>query len=109
MYGSSRYLFKTPSFSPQALKHVHEYLNLFPPRHESVYKAYLSRWMTKNPYFLDEVSKFFGKDDEILIGCQSGKRSLMAAAELSFAGFTGLTDVAGGYASWVQNNLPTEQ
>ncbi|XP_020683114.1 thiosulfate sulfurtransferase 16, chloroplastic [Dendrobium catenatum] len=65
--------------------------------------------MTKNPYFLDEVSKFFGKDDEILIGCQSGKRSLMAAAELSFAGFTGLTDVAGGYASWLQNNLPTEQ
>lgn len=64
--------------------------------------------MTKNPNFLEEVSKFFEKDDEILIGCQSGKRSLMAASELSFAGFTGLTNVAGGYASWVQNNLPIE-
>lgn len=65
--------------------------------------------MTKNPNFLEEVSKTFGKDDEILIGCLSGRRSLMAASELSSAGFTGLTDVAGGYSSWVQNNLPVEQ
>ncbi|XP_020596003.1 thiosulfate sulfurtransferase 16, chloroplastic-like [Phalaenopsis equestris] len=41
--------------------------------------------MTKNQNFLDEVSNIFGKDDEILIGCLSGKRSLMAASELSSA------------------------
>nr|CAD1830602.1 unnamed protein product [Ananas comosus var. bracteatus] len=42
-------------------------------------------------------------------GCQSGKRSLMAATELSSAGFTGVTDIAGGYSAWVQNGLPMEQ
>ncbi|RWV96493.1 hypothetical protein GW17_00040789, partial [Ensete ventricosum] len=49
-------------------------------------------------------------------GCRSGKRSLMAAAELTSAvsnsfsqGFTGITDIAGGYSAWVQNRLPTEQ
>nr|XP_009385251.1 PREDICTED: thiosulfate sulfurtransferase 16, chloroplastic-like [Musa acuminata subsp. malaccensis] len=42
-------------------------------------------------------------------GCLSGKRSLMAASELSNAGFTGITDVAGGFSAWVENGLPTEQ
>lgn len=32
----------------------------------------------------------------------------MAATELLSAGFTGVTDMAGGYAAWVQNGLPTE-
>lgn len=64
--------------------------------------------MTKNPGFLAEVSSVFGKDDEIIIGCQSGKRSLMAAADLSSAGFTGITDISGGYSAWIQNGLPTE-
>ncbi|CAD5197040.1 unnamed protein product [Musa acuminata subsp. malaccensis] len=45
----------------------------------------------------------------ILGGCLSGKRSLMAASELSNAGFTGITDVAGGFSAWVENGLPTEQ
>lgn len=64
--------------------------------------------MTKNPNFFEEVLSHFGKDDEIIVGCQSGKRSLMAATELSSAGFTGITDIAGGYSSWMQNELPTE-
>eukprot|EP00262_Sarcandra_glabra_P009814 TRINITY_DN2442_c0_g3_i5.p1 TRINITY_DN2442_c0_g3~~TRINITY_DN2442_c0_g3_i5.p1 ORF type:complete len:254 (+),score=24.23 TRINITY_DN2442_c0_g3_i5:255-1016(+) len=64
--------------------------------------------MTKNPNFLEEASAHFGKDDEIIVGCQSGKRSLMAATELSSAGFTGITDIAGGYSAWTQNGLPTE-
>ncbi|KAG0477830.1 hypothetical protein HPP92_012549 [Vanilla planifolia] len=65
--------------------------------------------MTRNPNFLNEVAKAFRKDDEILIGCQSGRRSLMAAAELSSMGFNAVVDVAGGYSAWVNNNLPTEQ
>ncbi|KAJ8441061.1 hypothetical protein Cgig2_020352 [Carnegiea gigantea] len=80
--------------------------------------------MTKNPNFLAQVSSHFGKDDEILIfsswldhvdkyddyiqGCQSGKRSLMAANDLQSAGYTGIMDVAGGYAAWTQSGLPTE-
>ncbi|KAE9596555.1 hypothetical protein Lal_00007813 [Lupinus albus] len=63
--------------------------------------------MTKNPNFLKEVSSQFRKDDEILVGCQLGKRSMMAANNLLAAGFIGVTDIAGGYAAWTQNGLPT--
>ncbi|XP_073146290.1 thiosulfate sulfurtransferase 16, chloroplastic [Henckelia pumila] len=64
--------------------------------------------MTHNPKFLEEVLAHYGKDDEIIVGCQLGKRSLMAATELLSAGFSGVTDMAGGYAAWVQNGLPIE-
>ncbi|GAB4847596.1 Rhodanese-like domain-containing protein 15, chloroplastic [Ancistrocladus abbreviatus] len=72
------------------------------------YMFKLSSGMTKNPKFLEDVSSQFGKDDEILVACQVGKRSLMAAADLLSAGYTGVTDIAGGYAAWTQNGLPTE-
>ncbi|KAI8020343.1 hypothetical protein LOK49_LG04G01312 [Camellia lanceoleosa] len=62
--------------------------------------------MTKNPKFLEEVLLQFTKDDKIIVGCQSGKRSMMAATSLISAGFTGATDMAGGYAAWTQNGLP---
>ncbi|KAK1261967.1 hypothetical protein QJS04_geneDACA001304 [Acorus gramineus] len=65
--------------------------------------------MAKNPKFMEEVTSTFTKDEEIIIGCQIGKRSLMAATDLSSAGFTAITDVAGGYSAWVQNGLPTEK
>jgi rhodanese-related sulfurtransferase len=65
--------------------------------------------MTKNSNFVKEVSSQFRKEDEIIVGCQLGKRSMMAATDLLAAGFTGLTDIAGGYAAWTQNGLPTEQ
>ncbi|KAF8410351.1 hypothetical protein HHK36_002879 [Tetracentron sinense] len=64
--------------------------------------------MTKNLNFVEEVSSYFGKDDEIIVGCQSGKRSLMAATDLLSAGFAGITDIAGGYSAWTQIGLPTE-
>ncbi|CAD6341893.1 unnamed protein product, partial [Miscanthus lutarioriparius] len=38
---------------------------------------------TKNMCFLEQVASIFGKDDGIIVGCQSGRRSLMAASELS--------------------------
>ncbi|VAI93881.1 unnamed protein product [Triticum turgidum subsp. durum] len=62
--------------------------------------------MAKNSHFLEQVSAIFGRDDEIIIGCQSGKRSLMAAAELCSAGFTAVTDIAGGFSTWRENGLP---
>ncbi|KAK3134602.1 hypothetical protein QOZ80_6AG0551220 [Eleusine coracana subsp. coracana] len=65
--------------------------------------------MTKNTHFLEQVSTIFGKDDEIIVGCQSGKRSLMAAAELCAAGFNAVTDIAGGFSSWRDNGLPVNQ
>ncbi|KAD3640677.1 hypothetical protein E3N88_29900 [Mikania micrantha] len=68
----------------------------------------LGSGMTKNADFVEEVLTHFRKDDEIIVGCQLGKRSLMAATDLLSAGFTGVTDVAGGYAAWNQNGLPIE-
>ncbi|THU54912.1 hypothetical protein C4D60_Mb11t01050 [Musa balbisiana] len=68
-----------------------------------------SSGMSKNPNFMQEVLSTFKKDDEIIVGCLSGKRSSMAATELSNAGFTGITDISGGYSAWVENGLPTEK
>ncbi|ESQ31075.1 hypothetical protein EUTSA_v10005068mg [Eutrema salsugineum] len=65
--------------------------------------------MSKNPSFLEQVSSHFGEADKIIVGCQSGGRSLKATAELLDAGFTGVTDIAGGYAAWTQNGLPTQE
>ncbi|EMS66626.1 hypothetical protein TRIUR3_18768 [Triticum urartu] len=77
--------------------------------------------MAKNPHFVEQVSTIFGRDDEIIIlsvsyedenstcrfqGCQSGKRSLLAAAQLCSAGFTAVTDIAGGSSTWRENGLP---
>ncbi|KAM3215328.1 hypothetical protein ACQJBY_067369 [Aegilops geniculata] len=65
--------------------------------------------MAKNSGFLEQVSAIFRREDEIIIGCQSGRRSLMAAAELCSAGYTGVTDIAGGYSAWKENELPINQ
>ncbi|VAI93856.1 unnamed protein product [Triticum turgidum subsp. durum] len=65
--------------------------------------------MAKNSGFLEQVSAIFRREDEIIIGCQSGRRSLMAAAELCSAGFSGVTDIAGGFSAWKENGLPINQ
>ncbi|XP_022977550.1 thiosulfate sulfurtransferase 16, chloroplastic [Cucurbita maxima] len=64
--------------------------------------------MTRNPHFLAEVAVYFRKEDEILVGCLSGKRSLMAAADLLASGYGNVTDIAGGYEAWSRNGLPME-
>ncbi|KAL5543051.1 hypothetical protein UlMin_010761 [Ulmus minor] len=72
--------------------------------------------MTKNLHFLAEVSKYFRKYAEII----SGKRSMIAATDLlasvnenclgclvlTLRGYSCITDIAGGYATWTQNALP---
>ncbi|KAL5707857.1 Thiosulfate sulfurtransferase 16 [Ranunculus cassubicifolius] len=63
--------------------------------------------MDENPDFLEEVSKHFEKNAKIIVGCRSGKRSLMAVDELSSAGFSGAIDIAGGYTAWRLNGFPT--
>ncbi|MCO5552087.1 hypothetical protein L7F22_005597 [Adiantum nelumboides] len=63
--------------------------------------------LTKNLKFLEDVEGKFGKDDEIVVGCQMGKRSQMAAEELVVAGFTGITHMAGGYMAWMRSGMLT--
>ncbi|XVF59857.1 hypothetical protein PTKIN_Ptkin07bG0309400 [Pterospermum kingtungense] len=63
--------------------------------------------MTKNPHFLAEVSSHFGKYDEIIVGCQLGKWSLMAATDLLSASQTLLEAMRPGLgASFLQNEDP---
>ncbi|XP_013612866.1 thiosulfate sulfurtransferase 16, chloroplastic isoform X2 [Brassica napus] len=99
----------------ELLQAGHRYLDVRTPEEFSQGHAtgainvpYMNRGMSKNPNFLEQVSSHFGKADEVLVGCQSGGRSLRATAELLDAGFTGVKDISGGYSAWAQNNLPTQ-
>lgn len=49
-----------------------------------------------------------GTDQELLISCASGQRSLLAAKTLADMGYTNVTNLAGGFARWKQNNYPVE-
>ena len=46
-------------------------------------------------------------DRAVLVMCQSGGRSAIAAARLRALGMDNITDVAGGFQAWQQANLPT--
>uniref|UniRef100_A0A1D1ZEL5 Thiosulfate sulfurtransferase 16, chloroplastic n=1 Tax=Anthurium amnicola TaxID=1678845 RepID=A0A1D1ZEL5_9ARAE len=102
----------------ELLQAGHRYLDVRTPEEFSAghavgavnvpYMLKVGSGMTKNPKFLEEILSIYGKDDEMIVGCQSGKRSLMAATDLTSAGFTGITDIAGGYSAWIQNGLPSE-
>ncbi|KAK9755126.1 hypothetical protein RND81_01G004200 [Saponaria officinalis] len=74
--------------------------------------AYMSQTesgMLKNPQFEQQVLSSFQKDDQIIIGCRSGKRSLMAATDLASVGFRNIVDLAGGYIAWTRNGLPVHK
>ncbi|XP_068343366.1 thiosulfate sulfurtransferase 18-like isoform X3 [Pyrus communis] len=62
--------------------------------------------MVKNPQFLEEVSSACNKDDLIVVGCQSGVRSLYATADLLAAGFKNVSNMGGGYLAWVEHDFP---
>lgn len=65
--------------------------------------------MTKNQDFIRDMKDQFDPDSELVIGCLSGKRSMLAATELVREEFTSVTDVGGGYQSWEQSGLPIEK
>ncbi|GMH06555.1 hypothetical protein Nepgr_008395 [Nepenthes gracilis] len=59
----------------------------------------------KNPKFLEQVLTVCGKDDHLIVGCQSGVRSVYAATDLLNAGFKHVKNMGGGYKAWVENGL----
>jgi rhodanese-related sulfurtransferase len=72
-----------------------------------------------NPEFLQIASRHFSPDTVVLVGCQSGGRSLRACDLLGQAGFTSLSNVQGGFGGgrdrsgglvrgWRDCGLPTE-
>ncbi|XP_057468919.1 thiosulfate sulfurtransferase 18-like [Actinidia eriantha] len=71
------------------------------------------RGRVKNPEFMEQVLSVFKKEDPLVIGCQSGVRSVYATTDLLTAGFKHVLNMGGGYAAWVENGLgvtkPEEQ
>lgn len=59
----------------------------------------------KNPHFLEQILSTFNKDDHIILGCQSGVRSLNASVDLLSADFKHVKNMGGGYAEWVKHEL----
>ncbi|KAM0000107.1 putative thiosulfate sulfurtransferase [Helianthus debilis subsp. tardiflorus] len=60
----------------------------------------------KNPNFMEQVQQVCTKDDHLIVGCQSGVRSVYATVDLLDAGFKHVYNMGGGFLAWVQNGLP---
>ncbi|CDF40174.1 unnamed protein product [Chondrus crispus] len=56
--------------------------------------------------FVQNVADLFPKDADLLVGCKTGARSMMAIGLLEKAGFEKLTNVEGGYNAWNAASLP---
>jgi rhodanese-related sulfurtransferase len=48
-----------------------------------------------------------GPDERVIVLCDHGYSSVLAAASLADLGFTGACDVVGGFAAWRDAGLPT--
>jgi rhodanese-related sulfurtransferase len=68
--------------------------------------------MVPNPAFLPDMQKQYAKDAKLVIGCQSGGRSLQAAQILMAAGFIDVVEQRAGFGGtpfepgWRQLGLP---
>jgi hypothetical protein len=75
--------------------------------------------MTPNPDFVKVVSAHFPKDKSIIVGCQAGGRSQLAAELLGKEGFQNVSNMEGGFGGarnamgqvtpgWIQQGFPVE-
>ncbi|OIW09638.1 hypothetical protein TanjilG_28237 [Lupinus angustifolius] len=62
----------------------------------------------KNPEFLKEVLSASNKEEHLIVGCQSGVRSLYATADLLAEGFKDVSNMGGGYLDWVKHDFPVK-
>ncbi|KAG8069784.1 hypothetical protein GUJ93_ZPchr0006g40581 [Zizania palustris] len=65
----------------------------------------------KNPHFGDEVAALFGKDEHLIVACNTGVRSRLATNDLLNAGFKNVKNLRGGYQSLLrsENQKPAAQ
>lgn len=61
--------------------------------------------MVKNPSFISEASKQFGKDAIILTLCRSAKRSAGAAETLCLSGYTNVFNIMEGFEGDLDENM----
>ncbi|XP_043712536.1 thiosulfate sulfurtransferase 18-like [Telopea speciosissima] len=59
----------------------------------------------KNPQFLKQVSSAYSKDDNLVVGCRLGIRSVQATTDLESAGFKHVNNMEGGYKAWIENGF----
>ncbi len=76
--------------------------------------------MTPNPDFMKVVEKVLARDAKVVVGCQSGGRSLRAAQLLESVGYQSIVDQRAGYGGardqfgrivepgWAAEKLPVE-
>ena len=79
-----------------------------------------TRQMKPNPDFVKTVSAQFGQDKKIIVGCQAGGRSQLAANLLDQEGFQDVSNMQGGFGGardpmgrvvtpgWAQLGFPVE-
>ncbi|XP_058090896.1 protein HIGH ARSENIC CONTENT 1, mitochondrial isoform X2 [Magnolia sinica] len=73
------------------------------------YMFITSQGRVKNAQFLEQVSLICNKEDHLVVGCQSGVRSLHASADLLNAEFKHVKNMGGGYAAWVENGFDVKK
>ncbi|KAI0493603.1 hypothetical protein KFK09_023722 [Dendrobium nobile] len=73
------------------------------------YMFFAPQGRVSNPNFVEEVTDLCSKDDFIIVGCQSGVRSLKAAEDLLKAGFKNVKNMGGGYIAWLENGLEVKK
>ncbi|CAM0871128.1 unnamed protein product [Alopecurus aequalis] len=57
----------------------------------------------RNDRFVEQVAALHGEEDRIVVGCRSGARSSLAAADLVDAGFKNVKNLRGGYLSLLKS------
>lgn len=65
--------------------------------------------MNVPPQLIKEDRTGLRRDEEILVICLSGHRSVRQARRLVKVGFTDVTDVRGGLLAWRRAGLPTQR
>ncbi|KAH6803734.1 sulfurtransferase 18 [Perilla frutescens var. frutescens] len=68
-----------------------------------------SEGRVKNPKFMEQVLAVCGKEDNLVVGCQSGVRSVYATTDLLDAEFKHVRNMGGGYIAWVGNGFAVKK
>eukprot|EP00241_Pyramimonas_parkeae_P011553 CAMPEP_0114251900 /NCGR_PEP_ID=MMETSP0058-20121206/15531_1 /TAXON_ID=36894 /ORGANISM="Pyramimonas parkeae, CCMP726" /LENGTH=184 /DNA_ID=CAMNT_0001365761 /DNA_START=79 /DNA_END=633 /DNA_ORIENTATION=+ len=64
--------------------------------------------MDPNPDFLAQVAKEIpNKDSQVVLGCKSGKRSMMASCAMAEQGYSEIINMEGGFDMWQGTGLPS--
>lgn len=73
------------------------------------YMFFTPQGRVKNPNFVEQVSAVSGKDEHLVVGCQSGVRSVSATTDLLNAGFKNVRNMGGGYIAWKENEFSVKE